>query len=425
MAQEGEAALPGELAALGAVLAPSCDGRYDNWDQHVRAANARCWGGGPCVLDATPNHMLNYSQGSYSLVQRELRAVLPPAAADAVDRLCAESGVADAFAARRELVNFKKICLNTYQLAKAYEKDLRQLTTFFFCDMVQTDHRDPAHRRYVELCRIMFEAKGALEAVHDARDITKAIASLPRHPDTSWPARLCGLPATSMVWRRAIQAVKATTPISVEPQPEVEPQGVDAPRGGDTEVGAAPSGECTPVDDESGVDLELLFRRFATARLPVVAAAGLDGSWAAVGGVLDAVEAELVGWDWPPPVCAFVQAALVGRGATKALAVRAAAVQYHSLAEALPEQLADALARLRPALATIEANLGGDSRVDLTALMRLRKSSSLATGALAVATELAPWLGAVASARASDARLFVAGDSVLKSGGAPSRLQSV
>ena len=46
-------------------------------------------------------------------------------------------GVPDAFAVRRELVNLKKLFLNCYQLAVGEEQRLRQLSTFFFCDMVR------------------------------------------------------------------------------------------------------------------------------------------------------------------------------------------------------------------------------------------------------------------------------------------------
>ena len=60
------------------------------------------------------------------MVDRDLAATLPANAAEAVHSVLRDHGLQNAFQVRRELCNFKKVCLNIFQEGKLIEKDLRQ-----------------------------------------------------------------------------------------------------------------------------------------------------------------------------------------------------------------------------------------------------------------------------------------------------------
>jgi hypothetical protein len=65
---------------------------------------------GACVLDVreeTFDHLKNFASGSFDLVLRDLRAVLPAEVVRQIQRASDESGVQEAFGIRRELINFK------------------------------------------------------------------------------------------------------------------------------------------------------------------------------------------------------------------------------------------------------------------------------------------------------------------------------
>jgi Mg2+ and Co2+ transporter CorA len=100
-----------------------------------------------------------------------------------------DAGVDQAFASRRELISFKKVCLHLFQQILEVEKDLRQLSTFFFCDLLAVDSDMDANEadelrisqdRYRELSQSMNHCKGLMQATHDARFFTK-VCDRPRH----------------------------------------------------------------------------------------------------------------------------------------------------------------------------------------------------------------------------------------------------
>lgn len=96
------------------------------------------------------------------------------------------AGVPQALACRRELINFKKVCLKLFQQMMVVEKDIRQLSTFFYCDLMISDTSSGApnafgmdsefemqKQRYRELGQAMNQCKGSVAAIHDARYFTK------------------------------------------------------------------------------------------------------------------------------------------------------------------------------------------------------------------------------------------------------------
>ena len=166
---------------------------------------------GPCVLDVTPSTVTTFAQGSITLVRADLAAALEPDAAARALGLC--DSVKTAFALRRELCNLKKVALHLYHDACDHETSLKQLASYFYADEQNSDggaacaHKSAHQRglcaggdaaaeegmaaftpseRYKSICRALSYCRGARAALHDARQLLKAICSLPRHPDNAW-----------------------------------------------------------------------------------------------------------------------------------------------------------------------------------------------------------------------------------------------
>jgi hypothetical protein len=83
------AAVREELAAL----ACAADDDLSGFEQTLRARSAKMWGAGPCALDVSPQTIRMFSQGSYALLQADLRALLPLRVATAAEELLVAHGV--------------------------------------------------------------------------------------------------------------------------------------------------------------------------------------------------------------------------------------------------------------------------------------------------------------------------------------------
>lgn len=165
---------------------------------------------GPAVMDASPLTMLNYAQGSTDLLLRDFSAVLPPPVVQRLLEACRECGVHEALAVRLNLINFKKACLKLWKKCDENLLGLRRLSTAFFSDGWQSCESGAAFdhsTRYTEVATEMSRCKGALEAIHDARDFTKLICCTPRHPDMSQPARLLQLPQSLRAYKALERAL--------------------------------------------------------------------------------------------------------------------------------------------------------------------------------------------------------------------------
>ena len=146
------------------------------WEEHVRRAAARM--GGPCVLDANDDNMHHFAQGSFELVRKDLEATLDgPAEVAAVCAACEAVGVLDAFAVRRELINYKKVCLHLMLRVQGTERRLARLTTFYFrvhgADIKKGAGGYVHDERYTALANALQRCKGLLLAVRDGRDLAK------------------------------------------------------------------------------------------------------------------------------------------------------------------------------------------------------------------------------------------------------------
>ena len=167
----------------------------DAFSAHVQSASAP----EQCVHLARTSHVIkNLWQGSFKLIEDDLKRVLPAAAAEASIAALTTAGVAAAYRLRRELVNFKKACLRLVHDLERLLLSFKRLDSYFFVDtsaghelgLFAMPARASAAReleadrpRYEHLCGRLQRAKGVLLALRDARDFTKLLCALPRHPD--------------------------------------------------------------------------------------------------------------------------------------------------------------------------------------------------------------------------------------------------
>ena len=111
----------------------------------------------------------------------------------------------DAFAVRRELINYKKVCLHMLLRIQGTERRLARLTTFYFrvhgALIQEGGGLFVHHERYTELANALQRCRGLLLAVRDGRDLAKSICCVPRAPCYSAASvpRLSGLPNTLAV----------------------------------------------------------------------------------------------------------------------------------------------------------------------------------------------------------------------------------
>jgi len=273
----------------------------EEWEKHVRAEASRL--GGPCVLDANADNMQKYAQGSFELVKKDLAILDDQAEISAVCAACEAVGVLDAFAVRRELINYKKVCLHMMHRIQGTERKLSRLATFYFRDVQVAEIKRGESRkagefehgeRYTALAKALQRCRGLLLAVRDARDLAKSICCVPRQPcyaAASVP-KLSGLPRT-LAMSKAMDSARIFLVVG----PDGEGVG-DLDSGNElparsVDIDAACSGGQSPGAAAAGETLALL-----------------------VLSLRDALE-------WPEHVADFVRAALVARGAAKALAVAA------------------------------------------------------------------------------------------------------
>lgn len=135
------------------------------------------------ILEVNSSNIMNFAQGEYSLVHDDLALLLPPAVAAAALSSLEELGAESAFHTRRDLVNFKKICLHMQEGGTHTCKDLKQLCAFFRTDTQSHESFFMPVDRYGVISDTMQECAGALDAVADGRRISKALCCVPRMPD--------------------------------------------------------------------------------------------------------------------------------------------------------------------------------------------------------------------------------------------------
>jgi hypothetical protein len=273
----------------------------ESWEEHVRASAERL--GGPCVLDANDSNMHNFAQGSFELIRKDLEATLDCSAdVAAVCSACEAVGITDAFAVRRELINYKKVMLHMMLNVQRTEQRLARLTTFYYrvhgADMKkQGSGEEYVHDpRYTTLANALHRCRGLLCAVRDGRDLAKSICCVPRQPlySSASVARLTGLPGSLTIAKTAQSARNFLSSGAVDD-------------GGGAEREMSPDDDAPNPPAISGDERppEAMHRLSAGA---VAAHVRLKSLVAGLG--------------CKEHVGEFVRAVLVARGAAKALAVR-------------------------------------------------------------------------------------------------------
>ena len=176
-----------------------------DWEEKLRARLTQV--PGLCVLDLVEGNILSYSQGDWTLVERDVFAAFSEEVAMRIVA-CFKDEVQTCLAVRRELINFKKLCLHLWQTAAGLEKDLRQLASFFYCRVVEEvpSGASPRRQSYITVSNALNECRGAVAAVFDARHFSKAICALPRHPASGVPWKFEALPESLELWKPVEQA---------------------------------------------------------------------------------------------------------------------------------------------------------------------------------------------------------------------------
>lgn len=340
------------------------------FESHVRRGSASL-----CVLDACTGNIRNYHQGSFSLVEDDIRAAFGEDDAAQSLRALRSSGVARCFDLRRELINMKKACLCLFHDAQAVVRQLIRAESYFFQDHPEPlslcDLSAPDRAHYYSICEWLQRAKGLVRVVHDARDFTKFLCMLPRHPgEASSPTEprdsaVAADPAADSTIHPKLQ----TMPASFHSAKAVANandflQAVSQVDGASVAAGS--------VHAASWADAGAIPYAGATAAAEAAAgeaavgevAAGKGGSESAItGGRESAITGEVLQQSlevvlaaheralaWPSALTRCVRCSLIARGAAKALGM-AAAIECYS--RALSQLQADATATHRALLALL------------------------------------------------------------------------
>lgn len=341
----------------------------------------------PHPLDVTTNNILQYPQGSIKFVWSDLEP-LPAEFREGVKRLLA--GLDHALSVRRELINFKKVCLMQFWRCVEVEKDLKRLVMWTYQDVERNEDGTPKFafeardHNYRVLCQTLQRSKAMRFATHDARDILKFICCLPRHPSLAPNTRLQRLPDTLQLFKRLQDA-----------------------RGFLAECRRAEAAEGSPSD--AGTEEE------TRASDDAMRACAAEFSMHAG---LDRVMEDVRALGMPPHLLEYVRCVLIARGAAKALAMHQQLEIFTLISEQLPLAMRVELRRLQAtqerALSAANSARPADD-VDRDALLRTRAMQCdrhielLGTCAEAL-TEVARWLARIGRG-SLEARLFVAGDS--------------
>ena len=336
------------------------------------------------------------------VVHDDLRRILPPEVFDRAIAVLEEQGVDDAFRVRRELVNYKKVCLNLGRAAAQLDRDLRQLATFFrgsddqHLDDAGGDEYFVHSARHTELNDHLGQCKGALGVVSDLRQFIKTVCCVPRHPGKSRPAFLRGMPHTLRHLRKFAEGARVVL------RETMGEGGRDESRPEDEEVHAS-AGE-SRVDEAAGT---------------VEKAGAADEETADGMSHLRRVMAAIDTCGWPAHFGDVIMKVLIAKGAVKALwmhdELNRGGVFFLDFASELRNML-EALTRL-PTVEDVVASgttAGERLRPKVAAAMRTQKHLNLMTGAVAALTDQCPWLTRIAEVPTE--RLFLAGDDDLAAG---------
>lgn len=204
-------------------------------------------GDGLTVYDYTLENSMLFSQGDWSMIRRDLE--LAGVEEEHIHALeigpCRE--IIRAYRVRRELIHYKKLCLHLFEEARKIERELKQCMSFFFWNdgddrqdgikahidaiiallsydlnekksPIEVDSVKVAIQKhemgsctlldrkilYTLACSAWMHHVGIKKALHDSRDLAKAICMSPRHPDGEVygerPSKLENLPHSMQIF---------------------------------------------------------------------------------------------------------------------------------------------------------------------------------------------------------------------------------
>lgn len=203
-------------------------------------------GRGLTVFDYTLENSLLFSQGEWSMIERdlELAGFNESCIEELETRFCGE--IVRAFRVRRELIHYKKVCLHLFEETKQMEREFKQIMSFFFWN--DGDDKEKGMQSQLEAIRVLMSSDvddvnpyeledvklamkrhetgectlvdrkilymlscgawmyhvGVQKGIHDSRDLAKAICMSPRHPNGEEngerPIKLQQLPQSMQVY---------------------------------------------------------------------------------------------------------------------------------------------------------------------------------------------------------------------------------
>ena len=396
------------------------------------------------MFDYTQKNALLFSQGDFGLIKRDLLyAGVDDASIQALENgPCAE--LLRAYRVRRELIHYKKVCLHLFEEARKIERELKQATSFFFWD--DDDNKEEGARAHLEAivslapsdmndevspldldavktamerhergdsCELLDRKvlyvlasgawmyhRGVSKAIHDARDVAKAICMSPRHPDGEVngerPFKLRTLP-TSMQVHAAVSKAEREDPFDSSRAQKKE-RVKDSKDECESDCNAEKDGGDGDDNDNS---LENAKGSTAMQR------------------ILCRVRSEL---QWPDEAVEFLSLSIAARGGFKALAIVEELSLYNMHLSKIPDRLEKTLNLYKDAQSGMIdhfADCGLDSNEDVlsAAVSRHREIHHL-RGTLKACRENAKWVEILESLAyntsedggSSTSRLFVAGD---------------
>tara|TARA_B110000971_G_scaffold190658_1_gene201821 strand:- start:44 stop:2653 length:2610 start_codon:yes stop_codon:yes gene_type:complete len=349
------------------------------WETHARAAfTAQI--DGECPSDVSRKNIMNYAQGSFSMVIDDLNAVLPKPLADIALNALQEEGLCEAFDLRKNLVSLKKVLLHCWHAAHPVEHELHRLATFWRNDM-HFDNGFAHCDRYREICVTHMRCKGAAHAAYDGRVLTKQICCVPRHPDARRPARLRELPnsLTTRSWllqaETALRGITSGNDISGDDVPRDASGDTSGDTGtGDTSVERknGTSRDTCVEKATPGETLETPARGALNVFLENVAARIEKTTRKRFRDEATSREKEETETEWPCHLIRTIERVLIARGGSKALAIRDETKLYAQVLIDTANQFDAVLATLGQKTLSVEAVLRDDFGVDGSGRFRTR-----------------------------------------------------
>ncbi len=394
------------------------------------------------IFDYSLKNALLFSQGDWSLIRRDLShaGVDDECIQSLEDGPCAE--LIRAFRIRREILNYKKVTLHLYEESRKIERDLRQTMAFFFwddlgnriegseahlralCSLAPSDldedispleidavknamqkHVDGEHCNvidrkimYVLATGAMSYNKGVTLAMHDARNITKAICMSPRHPQGAKngerPVKLRTLPQ-SMFVDQAVRKAARENPSESRGQRKERIKKKEEETSRKSEANHDKIADFTGKGDGN----------------PTMGITAFEN-------ILKKVNKDL---SWPSEAVEFLSLSIAARGGFKALAIVEELKNYNDHVSNLPIRLTKVLRQYSEThskfVQTINAcpsDVHNDKQNNLSAAAQRVGTIHNLRGLLRVTRENAKWVSILASLTGENhektSRLFVASD---------------